>query len=245
MFTLSMKVLPGEDKPWRAVGLGNPCKGVSRNREDGRERFFSEAEVAAISDALNEYSSAERNNPVNAASARASADLIRFVMMTGCRPGEAKVARWEEVDEQPGFWIKPSSHTKQRKVHRLALSPPALELLARMRAERGDGEWLFPGRIVGQHIVQYAPAWDYVRQRAGVPADRCYDLRHTFASIGAAGGLSLQVIGKLLGHTQSRTTQRYAHLADDAMAAAAAKIGNVIENAGNGKANVTPIRRGR
>jgi integrase len=249
MFTLAMKPQAGEDRPWRAIGLGNPCKGVTRNHEDGRERFYSEAEIARISDALNEYSQAERINGVATRSAKVSANLIRFVMLTGCRPGEAKLAKWSEVDSEPGFWIKPSSHTKQKKTHKLALSPPAIELLARMRAERLEGEqWLFPGQIPGQHLVQHGPVWEYVRKRAGLSkVDRAYDLRHSFASFGAAGGLSLEIIGRLLGHTQHRTTQRYAHLADEAMAAAAAKIGGVIDNAsnGNGHRNVTPLRRGR
>jgi integrase len=243
MFTLAMKPKAGEDKAWRAVGLGNPCKGVARNHEDGRERFFSEAEVARISDALNEYSNMERNNSVGTRSARTSANLIRFVMLTGCRPGEAKLAKWLEVDEQPGFWIKPSAHVKQKKTHKLALSPPAIELLNRMRADRVEGvEWIFPGQVPGQHLVQYQSCWEFVRKRAGVSGDRAYDLRHSFASFGAAGGLSLEIIGKLLGHTQARTTQRYAHLADEAMAAAAAKIGGVIHNAGNGHHKVTPLR---
>ena len=76
----------------------------------------------------------------------------------------------------------------------------------------------------------------------GVANDRIYDLRHSFASIGAAGGLTLHVIGKLLGHTQARTTQRYAHLADEAMAAAAAKVAGAISNAGNGRDNVKQMR---
>jgi integrase len=59
---------------------------------------------------------------------------------------------------------------------------------------------------------------------------RLYDLRHTFASVGAGGGLSLQIIGKLLGHSQTRTTQRYAHLADDLLREAAAKITAQIVN---------------
>ena len=61
---------------------------------------------------------------------------------------------------------------------------------------------------------------------------RIYDLRHSFASIGAGGGLSLQIIGRLLGHSQMRTTQRYAHLADDPLREAAAKITAVIAGAG-------------
>ena len=247
MFTLSMKPMAGEDKPWRVPGLGNPCKGVERNQEEGRERFFSEGEIAAISDALNEYADRKRNSPPHARSAISSANLLRFVMLTGCRPIEARKARWSEVDEQPGFWIKPSSHTKQRKTHKLALSPPAIEFLNRLRADRAGDEWIFPGQRPGRHLENYSECWDFVRERAGVSADdRAYDLRHSFASFGAAGGLSLEIIGKLLGHTKASTTQRYAHLADDAMKAAAATIGSVISNAGNGgQGKVHHLRRGR
>ena len=68
-----------------------------------------------------------------------AADCIRLVMVTGARPGEAMLATWAQFDAQPGFWIKPSSHTKQRKEHRLPLSAPALQLIAdiRVRARRG------------------------------------------------------------------------------------------------------------
>ena len=248
MFTLSMKPRAGEDKPWRAAGLGNPCKGIRRNHEEGRERFFSESEIAAISDALTEYSNRKRQNSVSTKSAQTSANLLRFVMLTGCRPVEAMKAKWSEVDEQPGFWVKPSAHTKQRKAHKLALSPPAIEFLDRLRADRVESEqWIFPGQKPGQHLVQYYFCWQFVKERAGVSGDRPYDLRHSFASFGAAGGLSLHVIGKLLGHSKTSTTQKYAHLADEAMAAAAAKIGGVIHNAGNGGHDkVHPLRgRGR
>ncbi len=81
-FSLSQKPLPGETKPWRDAAAGNPCKGVERNAEEGKERFFSEAEIAALSDAL----SAQED--------RASADCLRFIMMTGCRPGEAMKSSW-------------------------------------------------------------------------------------------------------------------------------------------------------
>ena len=163
-------------------------------------------------------------------------------MLTGCRPAEAMKARWNQVDDEPGFWIKPSAHTKQRKPHKLALAPPALELLDRMRAGRQENaEWIFPGQARAITSSSSGHAGIGCATRAGIPGDRIYDLRHSFASIGAAGGLQLQVIGKLLGHTQARTTQRYAHLADDVMAAAAAKIGGTIHNAGNGHHKVTPI----
>jgi Phage integrase family len=71
---------------------------------------------------------------------------------------------------------------------------------------------------------------------------RPYDLRHTFASVGAGGGLSLPIIGKLLGHTQARTTQRYAHLADDALKEATKTIGAVISGAGKPSAELLTIK---
>jgi site-specific recombinase XerD len=86
--------------------------------------------------------------------------------------------------------------------------------------------------------------WHFVRKRAGLGPDaRLYDLRHTFASVGAGGGLSLPIIGRLLGHTQVRTTQRYAHLADDPLREAAAKITTVIANAGKAGAEVIVLKR--
>ena len=84
--------------------------------------------------------------------------------------------------------------------------------------------------------------WHFVRKEAGFGKDaRAYDLRHTFASVGAGGGLSLPIIGRLLGHTQPRTTQRYAHLADDPLREAAEKITTVITGKGKGAA-VVPLR---
>jgi len=104
---------------------------------------------------------------------------------------------------------------------------------------------VFPGRHPGEPIVRLWHVWEYVRERAALPADaRLYDLRHTYATVGATGGLSLQIIGKLLGHTQVKTTARYAgHLADDPLREAATRITNVI--APPESVNVVPIRRRR
>ena len=164
-----------------------------------------------------------------------AADCIRLIMLTGCRPGEAMLATWAQFDAQPGFWIKPSSHTKQRKEHRLPLSAPALQLIADIRARRGEiapDDYVFPGRRPGQPLQQLRACWDAVCKQAGLTDVRIYDLRHTFAATGAGGGLSLPLIGRLLGHTQHRTTQRYAHLADDPLREAADKIASAIARAG-------------
>ena len=225
MFSLSLLPMAGEDKPWRDQAQGNPCKGVERNPEQAKERFLSSAEIAGVVEGL------------DICGHTSTADCLRLVLLTGCRPGEAMLATWAQLDVQPGFWIKPSSHTKQRKEHRLPLSAPALQLIADIRTRRGDtnpDDYVFPGRRPGQPLQQLRTCWDAVCAHARLTDVRVYDLRHTFAATGAGGGLSLPLIGRLLGHTQHRTTQRYAHLADDPLREAADKIASAITKAGQG-----------
>ncbi len=285
MFAIALKRTEGEDAPWRDQAQGNPCKGVARNHEDGHERLFSPAELAALSDALAAYGQTP------------ASDCLRFLMLTGCRPGEAIHATWDQFDAEPGFWVKPSAHTKQRKVHRVPLSAAALELLADIKARRKSSprrarsEFVFPGQSHGEPLKQLRSTWEAAAETASValwgdakdervaslvtnleqglkrkptareviafaekasvklppaPFDaRIYDLRHSFAGVGAGGGLSLQIIGRLLGHTQMRTTQRYAHLADDALKEAAATITAAIAGAGKDTGNVVRLARPR
>jgi integrase len=125
------------------------------------------------------------------------------------------------------------------------LNPAAIELIDRLRKGR-EGNWVFPGDKPGEHLTQLWRVWTFVRKETGLGKDaRLYDLRHTFASVGAGGGLSLPIIGRLLGHTQPRTTQRYAHLADDPLREAADKIGRVISDAAKPGAPIVPLRGGR
>jgi integrase len=277
-FSLALRPREKEDKPWRNAVDGNPCKGVARNQEEAKERFLSAAELAALGDALLE-ADAVHPNPAN---------CVRLIMLTGCRPHEAMNARWQDFDTEPGFWVKPSAHTKQRKTHKTPLAAGALQLIDDLRATR-KGEWVFPGEVPGEPIKQTWAVWYACRDGASVKLwaaskdesiasvvtelqaafgraptvaecqaeakrrdvvlptalldARLYDLRHTYASIGAGGGLSLAIIGRLLGHTQARTTQRYAHLADDPLREAADKIGAVIAGAGK-SADVIQLKRG-
>jgi integrase len=230
-FSLSLVPLEGETLPWRNAVQGNPCKGIEKNREEARDRYFSKDELDRIADALTTYPGV-------------AADCMRLIMLTGCRPGEALQAKWSEFAEA-GYWVKPSHHTKQRREHRLPLSPPAIELISKLRNKR-RGEHVFPGDIKGEHLKTLNHVWQHVREHAQLAKDkqgrdaRPYDLRHTFASVAVGGGLNLPIIGKLLGHTQARTTQRYAHIADDPLREAANKIGAAI--AGTKSADVVPLR---
>ena len=147
MFSLALKPMAGENKPWRDQAQGNPCKGIERNPETAKERFLSPAEIAAVVEGL------------DACGHTPAADCLRLILLTGCRPGEAMLATWAQFDSQPGFWIKPSSHTKQRKEHRLPLSAPALQLLADIRTRRGDinsDDYVFPGPAARSAIAAIA-----------------------------------------------------------------------------------------
>ena len=117
LFSLAMKLKAGEADPWRTAGQGNPAKGIERNPEEGRERFYSESELDRIAAALNEYPGVH------------VANMLRMLMLTGCRPCEAIAATWDQIDLSTGTWTKPSAHTKQRKIHRVPLAPAALQLI--------------------------------------------------------------------------------------------------------------------
>jgi integrase len=163
MFSLALVPKAGETLPWRNAAQGNPCKGIRKNHEEGKERFFSQSELTAISDALARYSGG-------------AADCVRLIMLTGCRPAEAMKATWEEFDKEPGYWIKQSAHVKQRKTHKLPLSPAAIELVDRLRKKR-KGKWVFPGDKPAAHLTVLWRVWDFVRKQTGLGEDaRLYDL---------------------------------------------------------------------
>ena len=157
-------------------------------------------------------------------------------MLTGARRNEALGARWDMFDLDVGVWVKPSSHTKQRKEHRVPLSGSARQLLLGIRAT-AVGPYVFPGRLDGP-LTDVKRTWAAVCGRADIRNCRLHDLRHTYASILANDGLSLQVIGALLGHTQTQTTARYAHLLDNSLRAATERVGAVVMSPAAGGANV-------
>jgi integrase len=115
----------------------------------------------------------------------------------------------------------------------IVLPPPTLAVLADLPRNE-DNPHVIRGGKPGAALVNLKDPWGAIRESAGLSDVRIHDLRHSFASVGAAGGASLPIIGALLGHTQAQTTARYAHLADDPLQAAAASIGARIAAAMEG-----------
>ena len=211
----------------------NPTKGIERAHEEKRERFLSPAEIARLADALAAHPE------------KISANAIRLLLLTGARRGEVLSATWTQFDVTAGAWIKPSSHTKQKRVHRVPLSAPALSLLADMRREAEDGcPYVFPSMKMSKVAKGTTPAvyeplteikrtWASVCETAGLTGVRLHDLRHSYASVLASAGLSLPIVGALLGHSQPRTTARYSHLYDDVLRAATERVGAIVTGVGS------------
>jgi integrase len=191
----------------------NPCHGIERNPEEPRERYLTGLELARLIDVLNGFEDQQ------------AANIVRLMLLTGARKGEVLEAEWRQFDLNEGVWVKPSSHTKQKRLHRAPLNAEAIALLRSIRQRR---TYVFPARLTGLPRQDIRKPWARICQAAGLLDMRRHDLRHSFASILAGKNLSLPIIGKLMGHTQTNTTQRYAHLADNPLREATALVGKIV-----------------
>ena len=138
----------------------------------------------------------------------AAVAAIRLLALTGCRVGEILALRWDEVDFEHGE-LRLGDTKTGRSVR--PLGDVAAELL-RTLPTRPESPYVLPGAIEGQPLTEIKRVWHAVRYAAGLPALRLHDLRHSFASVPADGGVSLLVIRSMLGHSRVATTERYAHL---------------------------------
>jgi integrase len=213
----------------RKLMPANPAKGVRLFKGEKKERFLSEAEVARLGDTLATME-AERALSATAASA------VRLLMLTGCRKSEIVSLRWEWLDLERGYLRLPDSKTGARLV---PLAASAMELLSRLPRTSG---YVLPAAKGGGHYTGLQKDWERVRIRAGLPGLRLHDLRHSFASFAVADGHALFIVGKVLGHKQARTTEIYAHLADDPVRAVADRTAARIASAMKGSTGERPIR---
>jgi integrase len=223
---------------------GNPARGVPRFHEDRRERWLSMEELQRFIAALDAYP--DQN----------AANALRLLMLTGAREDEVLKADWAQFDLKRGIWTKPSHHTKQKRIEHVPLSESVLDLLHDMHLKNKSGQ-LFPGADGKRARVTLRRPWVQACKAAGLveiethkgkrrkvvykyrPTLRIHDLRHTFASHLISNGMSLHVVGKLLGHTQPQTTARYAHVADEALRDATNRFGNLINGITQGNTDTT------
>lgn len=243
----------------------NPARGIELYAERGRERFLSVEEMGRLGQALRvaetvglppapEHRYRRRTSRtgsygggIEPASPYAVATL-RFLLFTGWREREALTLKWAAVDFKRA--LATLDNTKSGPNVR-ALGAPALELLDGMKALKVRGNpYVFIGRKDGQPLDGVRRLWHAARFEAKLEGVRLHDLRHSVASFAGGSGFSLFLLGKLLGHKTARSTERYAHLADDARRAMADVVSGAIQAAVNAEPegesadDMTPIQRG-
>jgi integrase len=219
---------------WQLVPEGfNPARRVRKLKESkGRERFLSYEELARLGIALGTAETAGW-------SPAAAIAGLRLLIFTGARKSEILGLHWRMVEFDRALLRLRDSKTGEKVIY---LSAPALQLLAELPRIAGNPHVL-PGERSGRHLINIEKTWRRVRHEAGLDDVRLHDLRHSFAAIGAGAGLGLPVIGALLGHTETSTTARYAHLAADPVRAANEAIGRRIAAAlaGNDGGMIVPL----
>ena len=196
-------------------GRDSPCRGVKKHHEEGRERYLTPAELERVLGQLGD------DVPSKA---------IEFLVLTGARRSEVLSMCWPDFRPDTAEWIKPPAATKDKRRHRVPLSPEAVTLLDSL-PRQGD-------RVFGINRKQLWQRWDAIRTAAGVPDVRLHDLRHSFASFLISAGVGLAVVGRLLGHVRVQTTARYSHVHDAVAREATASVGKLVR-----RDNVVPLRR--
>jgi integrase len=199
----------------------NPCRHVDKYPQRQRERFLSANELARLGEAL----ATPAGSPPYVAA-------IKLLVFTGARLSEILGLRWEWIDLDRGEARLPDSKTGAKTIH---LPPPALAVLAELPLIEGNPH-VIVGKKEGAALANLQKPWRAIRKEAGLDDVRLHDLRHAFASVAAASGMGLPIIGKMLGHSSAATTDRYAHLASDPVKAAAAAVANKIAAAMSARA---------
>lgn len=194
----------------------NPCWKVKRFKEQKRERYLTEEELARLGKVLRESDSEPE-----------AVNCIRLLLLTGCRLSEIQTLKWDYIDYKAGVLRLPDSKTGAKLV---PIGEAAIAVLKAI-PKLDNNPYVITGRVEGQHLTDMQRPWRRLRKRADLDGLRIHDLRHSFASDALQLGEDLPMIGKLLGHTQVQTTARYAHLKTAPIRSAANTVSAAIASA--------------
>jgi len=218
-------------RKWNVLsGNENPASSIPVPHDVERNRFLDKSEIERLVEAL-----ARDENQV-------AAKAILLLLLTGARRNEVTHARWEYVDLGASTLFVPLS--KSGKPRYVLLNSAAIAVLTSIPRLSGN-PYVFPSPVTGRPSASLHFPWHRIRTEAGLSNVRLHDLRHTFASVLVNEGKQLYRVQRLLGHANSKATQRYAHLAPESLADAAEAMGNVVrpilERASNARPKPTRV----
>lgn len=195
----------------------SPVTGVEIMRPEERSNYLKGDELGRLGEALRNMEAEKFNSKAIAA--------VRLLIFTGARRGEIIGLKWNDVDFELGVINLPDSKTGKKSI---PLGAPALEVLQSLPR---TSEFVLPGDDPKKAYQGLQKAWEKIRVRAKLEKLRLHDLRHSFATISTAGGSSLFLVGKVLGHAQTRTTEKYTHTDLDPVKAVAERTSRSIQSA--------------
>ena len=213
-----LSVMMRQAELWELRPQGsNPCRNMRRYKLKPRERFLSLDELKRLGFVLDH------------AEDKQAAAAIRLLLFTGARSSEIAGLRWDWIRGTRA--VLPDSKTGPKAIQ---LPPPARAVLARLPRK---GRYVFPDKAGTGPMTDLGLRWQKLRDLAGLRDIRIHDCRHTFASHAVMSGLDLYTVGRLLGHADVASTERYAHLADEHVREAAGRISGIVHDAmiGSGK----------
>ena len=201
----------------KGLRVDNPVRLVKKPKDRKRERFLSDVELKRLFRFLNEPLDVTLNPNIVPA--------IKLLLLTGCRKSEILELKWSYIDFENSYLMLPDSKTGEKKV---PLNYYSIQTLKELPQVKGN-QYVFASSN-GGHYKGLQKSWEKVRARLNMEDVRIHDLRHSFATILASQGASLLLIGKMLGHSDPKTTQIYAHLVDKEAIKASASVGDFLEH---------------
>lgn len=191
-------------KKWKVPGTEtNPASGIELFEENNkRERFLTAEEVQRLVACVRESDNPQLQY------------IVPLLLLLGCRKRELLDSQWSHFDLERRTWRIPLS--KNGKARHVPLSTEVLAILAQVPRWE-ECPYVVPNPKTKKPYVSFFYSWDTARKQAGLPEVRVHDLRHSTASFLVNSGRSLYEVQKILGHTQLKTTQRYAHLSQETL----------------------------
>lgn len=194
-------------------GFDNPAKGIDFFDEEKRDRFVTTDELPKLVESIELESNVYTRN------------AFWLYLLTGVRRTELLSSKWVDVDFTAAELRLPK--TKAKRKHYVPLNDAAIHVLKEL-PKLADNPYIFPGAKHGHHLVNVSKPWARIRNRAGLADVRIHDLRRTVGSWLAQSGNSLHLIGRVLNHSDSSTTQVYARFQQDNLKTALDQHGKQI-----------------